>query len=376
VTIFLLDPGLRNLRGHHMKMVVDVREALRARGQAVRVAGHRSLPAEQAEACGAEPVFSVGTYDVLSDDAMCWPLETMLAGGRVLSADLQAFTVQDGDVMVWLMPTPAQVLAAAAWMPRWPARVLSVFVGGLPFDRYDTLLWRFAWRRVPPRAITTVAATAEMMAQDYAHTLQCPVIVIPSTHDSPVRDRRGASPPVIGVVGHQRPSKGIHVLPEVVRRTRAPVRWLVHDSGGEVPDVLDALEAFPNVEVVRGPVADWDSLLARCDALFMPYERARYERMHSGPVYEALAGGMPMIFPNTPALMAQSEEGGRAVYAGDGPDVMAAAVDALVERFDRLAAAALQGAAAYRLRNGPGRWADWLIHHAETTLGPGAKAAP
>lgn len=369
MTIFLLDPGLRNFRGHHMNTAMALTEALHARGQAVRVIGHRTLPADQAATCRAEPVFSVATYDVLSDDPLCWPLETMLVGGRILSADLQALAPAEGDVLVWMMPTPMQVLAASACLSRWPSRLLSVFVGGLPFEGLDPVLWRYAWRRMPPRAITTFASTAEMMAQDYARLLQCPVAVVPCLHESTERDRRGAAPVVVGVVGHQRPSKGIQELPEVVRRTRAPVRWIVQDSGGEVPAILDTLEAFPNVTVVRGPVADWNALLSRCDALFMPYERARYQRMDSGLVAEAMAGAMPMVFPDTPALMAQSEGGGRIAYAGDGPDVMAAAVDALAERFDALAAVALEGAARYRLRNGPGRWADWLVNLSGETFG-------
>lgn len=368
MAIFLLDPGLQGPSGHHMHMVLSVRDALRARGQVVRIIGHRGLSAAHAQACQAEPLFSVGTYQMLSNDPLCGPIETALAGGPALAADLQGMNPAEGDVLVWLTASPMQLLAASICHARWPARLLNVFVGALPIHGIESAVWRFAWRRLPAGGLKTMAATARIMGEDYAKALGHPVHLMPSTHQIPLRDRRGAAPVVIGVLGHQCPRKGIRMVEEVVRRTVSPVRWIVQDGGGDVPAIIDALANFPNVEVLRGPVGDWDGLLTRCDALLLPYDRADYARMHSGLVAEALAGGMPMVHPDTPALMAQSAAGGRIAYTGDGPEVVAAAVDGLVERFDELALVALDAAAPFRSQNGPGRWADWLVHHAAETL--------
>lgn len=371
VTIYLLDPGLRHMSGHHMHMVLSLKAALAARGQSVRVLGHRGMSADHVESCQAEAVFSVGTYEALSDDPLCGPFETLLAGGPALAADLRDVSPVDGDVLVWLTANPTQVLATSLCLPRWPTRVLTLFVGALPIIGLDAVAWRFAWRRMPGGALKSVAATARMMGQAYVDALNHPVILCPSTHESPVRDRRGAAPVVIGVLGHQRPGKGIQHIEEVVRRAGPEVRWIVQDGGHDAPGVINALSAFANVETLRGPVVDWNGLLSRCDALLMPYDRAPYHGMHSGLVAEALSGGMPMVFPDTPALMEQSEGGGRVAYSGDGPDAMVAAVRDLVERFDENASIALAQSALYRTRNGPERWADWLLQHAAKSLSPG-----
>ena len=178
---------------------------------------------------------------------------------------------------------------------------------------------------------------------------------------------------VVGVLGHQRPSKGTQLLPEVVCRTRGNVRWLVHDSGTDATAILDELETLPNVRVLRSQTLDWQNLLDECDAILMPYNRAEYDRMHSGLVAEAIASGLPIVIPDTPALMDQSKGTGRIAYEGDGAEAVAAAVETLLQHFKPLATAAYYEAACYAACNGPERWVDWLLHHAaEAGLGEAA----
>lgn len=362
MTVIFLDPGIRTFSGHHTNMVLSLSTALRDRGQSVRVLGHRDLVAEVAEALGAEPTFRLGTYNVIGNDPVCWPLETMLEGAEIISADLRALRPAAGDILVWPTARPSHILATATALGSWPSPLLTVFTAALPCVEPESVYWRFARRRLPPEAHVVFTATAEMMGQDYARVVDRPFLVSPMPHMGAIRNRVGARPVVVGVLGHQRRSKGIHLLPEIVRRThRDDIRWLVQDSGTDATAILDELETLPNVRVLRVQARNWLNLLDTCDALLLPYDRAEYQRMHSGLVAEAMASGLPIVIPDTPALLSQSEGGGRVVYKGDGVDWVVPAVDALVRNFDSLAAAAFHGAPIYAARHSAGSWADWLL---------------
>ncbi|WP_448189262.1 glycosyltransferase [Azospirillum sp. sgz301742] len=370
MTVFFLDPGIRTFSGHHTNTVCALSKALRGRGQAVRVLGHRQLTPDVTAAMGAEPLFSLGTYEVTSTDPLCWPLETMLDGATLIAAELCRLAPAPGDILVWPTTRPSHILAMADALRSWPSPLLTVFTAGLPCVQPENVFWRFACRRLPPDARVAFAATADMMAADYAQVVGRPFLTAPNTHEGRIRRRGGADPVVVGVLGHQRPSKGIHRLPEVVRRTRANVRWLVHDSGSESAAILKELEALPNVCVLRTQTPDWQDLLEKCDALLLPYDRREYDRMHSGLVAEAVASGMPVVIPDTPALLEQSKGGGRVAYEGDEPEAVAAAIETLVQHFTPLATAAYFEAVCYAACNGPERWADWLLRlAAETGLG-------
>lgn len=361
MTVIFLDPGIRTFSGHHTNTVLSLSDALRRRGQEVRVMGHRKLAPAVAEAMGAEPLFALGTYEVTSTDPLCWPLETMVDGAALVADDLSRLNPAPGDVLVWPTTRPSHILAMGNALRSWPSPLLTVFTAGLPCVQPEDVFWRFACRRLPPDARVAFAATAAMMAADYAQVVGRPFHVAPNAHQGRARRRGGAGAPVIGVLGHQRPSKGIQRVPEVVRRTQADVRWLVHDSGSESAAILAELEAMPNVQVLRLQAPDWQGLLDACDAVLLPYDRGEYDRMHSGLVAEALACGLPMVIPDTPALVDQAKGGGCVAYEGDSPEAIASAVDTLARHFTPLALTAFVEAAAYAAANGPERWADWLL---------------
>lgn len=376
MAVLFLDPGIRTFGGHHSNTVLSLHGALRRRGVPVRVLGHRALVPAVAEAMDAEPLFSLGTYEVTSTDPVCWPLETMIDGAALITEDLSRLAPAPGDILVWPTARPSHILAVGNALRGWPSPLFTVFTAGLPCVQPENVFWRFACRRLPADARVAFAATAEMMAADYAQMVGRPFQVAPNTHEGRPRRRGGSGgPPVIGVLGHQRPSKGIRRVPEVVRRTRAEVRWLVHDSGGESAAVLAELEAMPNVQVLRLQAADWQALLDACDAVLLPYDRREYDRMHSGLVAEALACGLPMVIPDTPALLDQAKGGGGVAYEGDEPDAIAAAVDTLVQHFAALALTASVEAVAYAAANGPERWADWLLRAAAAGMPAGEEAA-
>ncbi|WP_431862368.1 glycosyltransferase [Azospirillum sp.] len=371
MTVFFLDPGIQTFSGHHTNTVFSLSQELRRRGQDVRVVGHRHLAPNVVEALGAEPFFSLGTYEVTSTDPICGPLETLIDGAVMIMGDLRRLNPVPGDVMVWPTARPHHIVAMGNLLRSWPSPVLSVFTAGFRCAEPESAYWRFACRRLPPAAPVVLAATADLMAGDYADVVGRPFVTAPNPHEGRFRDRSGADPVVIGVLGHQRPAKGTQLLPQVIRWTRGNARWLVHDSGTDAGPILDDLETLPNVRVVRSKTTDWQGLLDSCDALLMPYSRTEYERMHSGLVAEAIACGLPFVIPDAPALVEQASEAGCVAYDGDGAEAVTDAVETLLQHFKPLAWAARSEAARYAERNGPGRWVDWLMQRAADAGLPG-----
>ncbi|WP_431861105.1 glycosyltransferase [Azospirillum sp.] len=365
MTVYLLDPGMRTFGGHHANTALVMTRALRDRGEVVRVLGHRDLIPGLTAEIGAEPWFAFGTYELASTDPMCWELETVLDGGELVAADLRRFDPAPGDILVWPTARPMHVLAMSKVLSEWASPLLTVVTAGLPCGSTEAFFWRFAWRRLPQGAPVVCVTTGKTMADDYAEKSGLTFRTAPNTHEGRIRNRGGVDPAaghvVIGVLGHQHANKGTNLLPEVVRRTRGNVRWLVQDCGRDAEPILDELETLPNVRVLRRAALDWHGLLAECDALLMPYTRTTYERTHSGLVAEAIASGIPFVIPDTPALVEQASGAGCVAYEGDGVETVVHAVETLLQHYKPLAILAYHQAAHYAATNGPGNWADWLL---------------
>ena len=341
MTVFICDPGLETYRGHHAAVSGGLAAALRARGHDVRLLGYaRGMP-EVLKAVGAEPFFDWYAYERASDDPLCGWLETLLIGGGPVAADLERLRLKPADAVIWPSMTTPQLLASAGL----PCPVIGV-AGYTCHPGPEACAWRFAARRAPG---VQYAATAELHAAVYREALDAEVTVIANPHGGPLRKRVRGAAVVLGVLGHQRPAKGFDLIPDVMRHVGGGARWLVHDSGRDMPEVHDELAAL-GVETNRGEVGDFGALLDRCDALVLPYDRRAYADVHSGLVAEAMACGMPIVVPAGTALEAQARGyGGLVAYQ---EDEVACGVRRLLMGFEQLAEAAFVDAQAYRARNG------------------------
>jgi glycosyltransferase involved in cell wall biosynthesis len=330
---FYLDPGLRDDVGHHANYCRYIVGELRARGVEILVYGHHEvLPWLRAE-FGAAAHFRAYTYTNNDDDPFCPWLTGFDTFTRLTCEDLLRLPATGpADLVFTPSARPVQLSALIEWrraLPpdRRPTIVAESVSTGLevrrgsdgfrlsvPDPRSDprAALFRHVARRLPREDgarfhfITFGAIPTEL----FAMLLQYPVrtLPLPFRAIAPLRNRAGARPVVVAILGHHRPAKGYDRLPEIVQellRLRGDIRLLVQSVvvPSDAPETQQALRdiaaSSDRVILEETPAGKtrWPQLLEMSDLVLCPHRPEFYLAGFSAVVAEALANGIPAWFP-------------------------------------------------------------------------------
>lgn len=294
--ICLLDPGLKGLTGHHFDLDLRLVRAFARRGHDVHVHGYRQPdPAlvERAKAAGIElhHTFRVPTYAPLPEQVPASDAYRQMA--QATAKDLA--DVEPTDLWLWPTLSPYQFAAAAA--QRTAVRQLGGVWATPRFPQpAGASFWaRTAQRVVQDRVPMVVGAFDEAIRAVYhgfSPGLDMPLL--PAPHDGAPRRRHSPAPRRVGFFGHQRPARGLDILPELVRGLLLRgYEVVMQDSGGRMADV----GADPNLNVLSF-VEDFAAEIAQCDLVIWPSRWESYQQQCSGVVSEAVASGVPVILPS------------------------------------------------------------------------------
>jgi glycosyltransferase involved in cell wall biosynthesis len=147
---------------------------------------------------------------------------------------------------------------------------------------------------------------------------------IPIDETLGVKVRKRSLPFVISYLGDAREEKGIHLLPNLISSLRSArfnedrVRFRIQANlprGGSTPKAVRAKAKLikyreAGVEVLEGPFDSdiYHQIILTSDVILIPYCAKCYEARSSGIFAEALAAGVPTIYPEG-SWMAKSKEG-------------------------------------------------------------------
>jgi hypothetical protein len=392
------DTGLRDSTGHHANTCRAVVGDLSRRGIPASVfAFHDASPALQAEV-GAVPHFRHFSYTATDGDPICGWLNAFHIGAQLVHEDLQRLPdIGADDILFFSTAMPAVLMGLVSWLhgrPRtaWPQIVVELGTdtgldpapsGGQSFNTRDPRLdpraafYRFAGARIPKDAASHLHLfyVDAYNAEIFTSLLQFPVKPLPSFYAAlgPLHKRGTSRPLTIGVLGHQKPVKGYHLMPEIaehVLRFHGDCRILLHNCFPEqMPDTQSAVRSLaarePRVIVDERAVdaAAWTALIDSIDIALCPYDAQHYALMPSGLAAEAVANAVPLIGPAGTSLDRLIRE-----YGGCGTvferfeaqSIATAAVRALegAESYAELAHAA---AAKWAQRNGFSRAVDTML---------------
>lgn len=293
--IALLDPGLKSMKGHHFDLDLRLLRGLERRGHEVSVHGWAGLPSsvcDMARASGMplQPSFRAQTYERLPEDADPWTSYSQIVKRTI--EDIS--TLPDADLWFWPTFSPFQFAAAVGcgrkvrqiggmwWLPRFPHPV-------------GARAWRTAVHE-----LGNAAAPISVGAYDERLACLCgtfsaplPVLTMPCPHDGAAPSGRPPSLGRIGFLGHQRPARGISLLPKLISAVLdRGYDVLVHDSGG----VVRQLQSDPRLEVLHY-VEDFAAVIGRCDLVVWPSYHEAYVHQYSGIVAESIASGIPVVAP-------------------------------------------------------------------------------
>ena len=356
--VCLLDPGLRGLMGHHFDLDLRLVRAFGRRGHEVTVHGFaepRQGLVAMAKNAGMtiHPTFRVFPYSARpgGDSGM----GAYLGRAAAIADDLAR--VSPADLWFWPTLTPDQLLAATS--RPGPARQL----GGLWFaPRFPLQIgargWAVAARRMTAgRGSVILGAYDESLCEVYrTFTPGLPVDRLPCPHDGGRNDRRPTELRRIGFFGHQRPTRGLDLIPPLVAALLdRGFEVVLQDSGRALPESHHPrLVALPYV-------LDFAVEIARCDLVIWPSFHEAYLHSFSGVVSECIATGVPVVQPSgcLPAGVAARFGCGMFFHEFSVEGILEA-VDEAAGDFPALAARARAAATAWSAVNGTDRLVGWI----------------
>jgi glycosyltransferase involved in cell wall biosynthesis len=384
------DPGLRNDVGHHGNFCRIIRGELIRRGIQVVVLAHIGITDDLLHEVEAKRLFRVNTYYQSDGDPIAGWLNAFQSNVQATVADLNrlgGFTAD--DIFYFASVQPAQFMALVTWIKSLPAerrpRAIVEFATGPGVDfvaNGANVEIRPRDYRLDPRPMFYRHAAGQLTETDlarfhmitfhsastaaYVQVLGKPVHSFPPPTVPPaaVAGRVGRRPVTVAVIGHQRPDKGYHLVPDLARLLLASepeIRLLAHNSApDEMAGPQAGLRALAAAEPrlilnEQSPVLGaWNDLLARCGLLLCPYEPARYVASHSGILMEAMANAIPIVLPGGTALSRQLAEFGNpgAAFEHHTVESIVAAVRKVLADYDGFAARAMAAAQAWNATMG------------------------
>jgi hypothetical protein len=395
---FYLDPGLVADVGHHANFCRYIAGELRARGVETLVYGHKDVdPALQTE-LGVIPHFRAYMYKDKDDDPFCSWLTGFDRFARITCEDLFKLpAMEPADVVFTTSARPVQLSALIEWRravppDRRPTVVVESVGTGLAVRRGPdglqvsarspeldsrSTLFRYVASRLPREAgarfhFVTFGVIASAL---FKHLLEFPVRTLPLPFRSvaPLRNRAGARPVVVAILGHHRLDKGYGHLPEIVTellRVRPDIRLLVQNVAPigppETAQALRDIAARDDRLILEETPAGrtrWPELLEMSDLILCPHRPEFYIVGYSAVLAEALANGIPVVVPaDTPLEILLAECGGPGTaFERFEVDSITAATGRVLDDFDRFATLAHAAALRWPETRGPARMVNELL---------------
>jgi hypothetical protein len=307
--------------GHYLWEPKLLVEELLDRGTAVRIAGHRSIKADQFPGALTIPAFALHHEASVSRDEKWEHLENFVVHNLDYQKGLTGLDpgIFADALTLMLDVSNQQLLGTIRWFSGFeasrPPNVAIILKGQFDWTAGNRGLQLLGevWRDCPPffKERVRICSRSEMSADRYAEILGARPHVLPSalgpTQKEIRRSRERVGPPagsmVVSFLAGARPERGAAFIPEVVKRSAAlGVRFLIQaaDSVRRKAGIetLGALRDHPSVRFHEGLLArdeynDWIAL----SVVLLPYSPDRYQSRQSGVYLEAKSFGAPVIVP-------------------------------------------------------------------------------
>jgi glycosyltransferase involved in cell wall biosynthesis len=351
---YILDPGLRELTGHHAHGAQHVGRDLGRHAADLRIYGHKEMNPELARSTGARPLFRLSHYQQPFNDEYDGLLQDLLQGSALFADDVRSLGTQaPGDDDLVFLPTcgPREALGVGRWAQRArrKPRVAMLFHRIHPADlalvpgALGGALYRHAGRALAANfgARCLVGATNTALARALAAVFDRDVPVLPPPlwygEPSPANAQTHARP-VIAFLGYLRPEKGHGLIPPLVRALRkrdvgADVLVHVSSANRAASDLTEyqKLEREGLATLVNRwlPEDELGRLIGSASLVTLPYGREHYTHMISGVFCSAVAAGRPCVVPSD-TWMAEQLSSGRAAGVSYGPETVDSIADAIV----------------------------------------------
>lgn len=361
--IFLLDPGLISLRGHHLDLDLRLMRELQARGHEVTLYCGASLSPDLQDrlkrvAVNYKPVFRIPSYTILSEQQRTRAFYRLIVNENLKDLSM----IPDDGVWVWPTLVPHHFWAAAL-EPRRPRQL-----GGIWYHpRYNSQLGAYAWSQAVKLTVRgglpiTLGAFNQELCEIYpTFGPGLRIELLPLPHDGAINDRPISVLRRIGFFGSQRAERGISLLNGLLPKLmQMGYEVTVQDSTATIRQD----NSNPALTVL-GVVDDFAAELLRCDLIVWPSRWQDYQMRCSGVVSEAIASGVPVVVPSgcTPGMLVERWNCGT-FFHDFTVNAVVEAVQEADSDFPALGLRARAASKAWPEVNGTPRLAAWISGHA------------
>ncbi len=386
-----MDAALVGNLGHHANVCRHITGELRRRGITVDILANARVEHGLIEELNASPAFHHYPYaKITSRKAANFHLArvSFIADFSRATRDRQYDLIYASSVL------PAQMAAVILWaqthysaadMPPIAFELgLPSGVGGVTSENWGryTRQYRSAARRIRKDYAGKFLFFTfdEASSGDYSKLLGFAVDFLPPAYaGSEVRLRSGDEEgrPVVGFLGQQRPEKGYHLIPDVLRRLAdqdVGARFLIHNGVTKETaldrELRELAAADSRIRFDQQPAdkSYWNGLLDSTDIVVLPYEPSRYAASFSAIAAEAVSCGLPMVCPQgtTMKTLAERYQNNPIGIAGWTAEAVADAISDAVRNFPELARSAYEGADRWAIENGAQVFASRLLAFADS----------
>ena len=400
--IFVLDPGLTGMTGHHFNVAKGFQREAARRGIDIRFYVNRAAEAAVLSELNARPVFQFGPYQVVSGDPLSGPIEDVIGVGLSFAESCKSLNedgVRADDLVAVPTATQNEVHGCALWLHSMTKEARPFLAAAFSFENYmrtpdyrdfDMRIaptYRFAAKKlafVMPQDRLVVLGQSAVIASRLTELMCMPVHECPMPHDYASLAPRARAETfddqdrtVVSVVGTSRPDKGFHLLPEIVARCAGRggahefmIQVAPESALGLWGDWADEMRARSDVRLHIGAMdeAAYLDQIVRSDIVLLPYDPHRFAGQTSGIFAEAVALGRVVVVPSGTWMAQHLQRGaGAGVVFRDQAGVSIA--DALIEaerNLPDLSARAQARATAWRDAQCTARFFDVMLERLPT----------
>jgi glycosyltransferase involved in cell wall biosynthesis len=310
-----------DILGHFLWESKLLVEELLSRGRAIRIAGHRSIRADQFPGTLTIPTFALHHHALVSTDEKWQYVENFVVHNLDYQKGLNGLdpTIFTDALTLFLDVGDRQLLGTIRWFAGFEdskrPNVAIILKGQLDWtarNRGLTLL-REVWSDCPPffKEHVKVCSRSDMSADKYAEILGVRPHVLPSVlgpTEKEIRQSRErvgpqVGPLVVSFLAGARAERGVALIADVVKQcSPLGVRFLIQavDADDRTAGVtsLKALRDHPGVCFHEGllPREAYNDWIAQ-SVVLLPYAPDRYQSRQSGVHLEAKSLGAPVIVP-------------------------------------------------------------------------------
>ncbi|HXL84759.1 MAG TPA: glycosyltransferase [Casimicrobiaceae bacterium] len=384
----IVDPELKDRRGHYFDYDRTVVGEAARRGFAPVILSHRKIEAGLKTGARTIPTFALGIWAMnphrqWGNSLKALPIAAsffldLRRGTRAAGVDRDSTlfvpTSLGGHILGW-------ALFALTYPPNAGPRIVLML--RFQDEFYDnSLLARLGFRlleRTAARNRVELVTDSHRLAEDYKALTSLRIGVVPIPHgdrrSAGSKPARSAERPLRFVaLGDAREEKGFLEILDAVRivptlRPEREIEFVLHAYTPGSKNVRVALERFrerapKNVTLVDVALAvsDYAALLDSADVVLLPYHAEFYRSRTSGPFAEAVAAGKPVIISDGTWMAECARALGVGIVCADAtPTSLAQAVVAASREIARLEQKAREAAGRWSAYHNPGRFMDAIL---------------